>query len=61
MTQTDEYVWVVHIYWGPGSMDPMSLIESVWTDEAQARAHAATQGSSASVERMRINVPAGYD
>lgn len=59
MTTESFNVWVVYSYWGPGSMDPMCLIESVWTDEDAARTHAASKHYS--VDKVLTNTPEGYE
>lgn len=61
MAEDSGKVWLVIIEWGRGAVDPFSLVESAWTDEASARAHAETEGSHARVECLRLNVPAGYE
>lgn len=58
MSDSPTFVWIVYSYWGPGSIDPFFLIESVWTTEAAARSHA---GNRHDVMRMPLNVPEGYD
>lgn len=56
---TSQWVWAVLIEWGPGCIDPMVYIKSVYTTEEEAQKDKDAYGYAASVHKLKLNDPMG--